>query len=99
VYALDNALTIAPLPPITIEPLVRAALIEELDRAGDITSDALVPAEARAETALVARHTRVLAGLDAALSAFDCRRRSIKLEEATSRYRAAVFFVPAFAAR
>ena len=48
-------MTIAPLPLIMIEPLVRAALLEDLGRAGDITTDAVVPAEARAETALVAR--------------------------------------------
>ncbi|MGO8920363.1 MAG: carboxylating nicotinate-nucleotide diphosphorylase [Stellaceae bacterium] len=59
-----------PLPAILIEPLVRAALIEDLGRAGDITTDAIVPAAARAETALVARQKGVLAGLDLALMAF-----------------------------
>ena len=32
---------------ILVEPIVRAALIEDLGRAGDITTDAIVPAEAR----------------------------------------------------
>ena len=32
-----------------IEPLVRAALLEDLGRAGDITTDAVVPADARAD--------------------------------------------------
>ncbi|HEX7008069.1 MAG TPA: nicotinate-nucleotide diphosphorylase (carboxylating), partial [Alphaproteobacteria bacterium] len=45
--------TVPPLPQIMIEPLVRAALLEDLGRAGDLTTDAIVPAEARAETALV----------------------------------------------
>jgi len=63
-------MTTTPLLPIMIEPLVRAALIEDLGRAGDITTDAVVPADARAETALVARQTGVLAGLDVALTAF-----------------------------
>jgi len=53
-----------------IEPLVRAALLEDLGRAGDITTDAIVPAEARAATALVARQPGVVAGLDLALLAF-----------------------------
>jgi nicotinate-nucleotide pyrophosphorylase (carboxylating) len=53
-----------------IEPLVRATLLEDLGRAGDITTDAVVPAEARAETALVARKPGVVAGLDFALAAF-----------------------------
>jgi nicotinate-nucleotide pyrophosphorylase (carboxylating) len=59
-----------PLPALLIEPLVRAALVEDLGRAGDITSDAIVPASARAETALVARQPGVLAGIDLALMAF-----------------------------
>src|SRR5690348_7491017 len=63
-------MTIAPLPLTMIEPLVRAALLEDLGRAGDITTDAVVPAEARAETALVARQGGILAGLDVALTAF-----------------------------
>src|SRR3984885_11683468 len=59
-----------PLPQVMIEPAVRAALLEDLGRAGDITTDAVVPAEARAETALVARKPGVVAGLDFALTAF-----------------------------
>ncbi len=53
-----------------IEPMVRAALLEDLGRAGDITTDAIVPASARAETALVARDPGVVAGLDCAALAF-----------------------------
>src|SRR5450631_3395545 len=58
------------LPSIMIEPLVRMALLEDLGRAGDLTSDAIVPAEARATTALVARQPGVVAGLDLARLAF-----------------------------
>jgi len=60
----------ASLPMIMIEPVVRAALLEDLGRAGDLTTDAIVPAEARARTALVARQTGVVAGLDFAAAAF-----------------------------
>lgn len=59
-----------PLPHIMIDPLVRAALLEDLGRAGDITTDAVVPADARATTALVARKPGVLAGIDFAITAF-----------------------------
>ena len=62
--------TIPPLPAIIIEPLVRAALLEDLGRAGDLTTDAIVPADARTEVALVARQPGVVAGLDFALTAF-----------------------------
>jgi len=53
-----------------LEPIVRAALLEDLGRAGDITTDAIVPAALKAETALVARQPGVVAGLDAASLAF-----------------------------
>ncbi|HEY5226377.1 MAG TPA: carboxylating nicotinate-nucleotide diphosphorylase [Methylovirgula sp.] len=60
-------------PPLRImlEPLVRSALLEDLGRAGDLTTDALVPAQARAETVLVARQPGVIAGLDLAKLAFE----------------------------
>lgn len=55
------------LPRIMVEPVVRAALLEDLGRAGDLTTQATVPAEARGQVALVARDPGVVAGLDAAL--------------------------------
>jgi len=58
------------LPTLVIDPLVHAALLEDLGRAGDITTDAIVPTQAHAETALVARQNGVVAGLDLALLAF-----------------------------
>jgi nicotinate-nucleotide pyrophosphorylase (carboxylating) len=58
------------LPTLMLEPLVRAALLEDLGRAGDLTTDAIVPATARAETALVARQAGVVAGLDLTSLAF-----------------------------
>src|SRR4051794_15536385 len=61
---------VPPLSPLLFEPLVRAALREDLGRAGDITTDAIVPGEARAATALVARQAGIVAGLDVALLAF-----------------------------
>lgn len=63
-------MSIPALATIMIEPLVRAALLEDLGRRGDITTDAIVPAEARTETALVARQSGLVAGLDLALLAF-----------------------------
>jgi nicotinate-nucleotide pyrophosphorylase (carboxylating) len=63
-------MSIPPLPAIMIEPAVRAALLEDLGRAGDLTTDAIVPADARTTCALVARQPGVVAGLDFALLAF-----------------------------
>jgi nicotinate-nucleotide pyrophosphorylase (carboxylating) len=53
-----------------IEPAVRAALLEDLGRAGDITSDAVIPVHLTARVALVAREPGVVAGLDFARIAF-----------------------------
>jgi nicotinate-nucleotide pyrophosphorylase (carboxylating) len=63
-------MSVAPLPAIMIEPAVRAALLEDLGRAGDLTTDAIVPADVTTTCALVARQPGVLAGLDFSLWAF-----------------------------
>jgi nicotinate-nucleotide pyrophosphorylase (carboxylating) len=60
----------SPLPLIMVEPAVRAALLEDLGRAGDLTTDAIVPPDLKTETAMVARQPGVVAGLDYALAAF-----------------------------
>ena len=65
---------------LIIEPMVRAALLEDLGRAGDITTDAVVPAEARVEAVIVARQPGVLAGLDAALLAFELLDPALRIE-------------------
>ena len=63
-------MNLLPMSPITIEPLVRAALLEDLGRAGDLTTDAIVPVDIVATTALTAREAGVVAGLDLAALAF-----------------------------
>ncbi len=60
-----------PLPRVMLEPMVRAALLEDLGRAGDITTDAIVPPDHRVTTALVARQPGVISGLDLARLAFE----------------------------
>jgi nicotinate-nucleotide pyrophosphorylase (carboxylating) len=59
-----------PLPAILYEQLVRDALLEDLGRAGDLTTDALVPPRLHAKAALVARQPGVIAGIDVAAAAF-----------------------------
>ena len=58
------------LSPLLYDGLVRRALAEDLGRAGDITTDAIVPPDRVAEGRIVARAAGRLAGLDAALHAF-----------------------------
>ena len=65
---------------LIIEPVVRAALLEDLGRAGDITTDAVAPAEARVEAVIAARQPGVLAGLDAALLAFELIDPALRIE-------------------
>ncbi|CDX35962.1 quinolinate phosphoribosyltransferase [Mesorhizobium sp. SOD10] len=62
--------SLAPLPQIVMEPIVRAALLEDLGRAGDITSDAIIPADCKATLALNSRQAGVVAGLDLVMFAF-----------------------------
>jgi nicotinate-nucleotide pyrophosphorylase (carboxylating) len=54
---------IAPLPDILIEPVVRAALAEDLGRAGDVTSQACIDPDARLEASFGVRQAGVIAGL------------------------------------
>lgn len=59
------------LPRVLIEPLVRAALQEDLGRAGDLTTDALIAPDASAAGAISARTAGRVAGVDAARLAFE----------------------------
>jgi nicotinate-nucleotide pyrophosphorylase (carboxylating) len=70
----------APLPAVMLEPMVRAALLEDLGRAGDLTTDAIIPADARAKAALAAREPGVVAGLDLAVMAFRLVDPALKIE-------------------
>jgi nicotinate-nucleotide pyrophosphorylase (carboxylating) len=67
---ISDAPRLASLPPLLYEPIVRRALEEDLGRAGDLTSDAILPPEQRAEAVLVARKAGRIAGLVASTSAF-----------------------------
>ena len=59
-------------PPhaLLIEPIVRRALEEDLGRAGDITSDAIIAADQSARAVIAAREAGVVCGLIAAELAF-----------------------------
>ncbi|KAB8122948.1 carboxylating nicotinate-nucleotide diphosphorylase [Komagataeibacter medellinensis] len=56
---------IHPLPDIMLEPLVRAGLLEDLGRAGDLTTDAvIVDRDTPVRAVFAARQDGVIAGLD-----------------------------------
>ena len=58
------------LPRLMVDRAVEAALLEDLGRAGDITTLATIPAEAKARAVIAARKPGVVAGLALAESAF-----------------------------
>ena len=58
------------LPPPLVEDAVGRALVEDLGRAGDITSAATIPADATATAVIAARRPGILAGIDLAAAAF-----------------------------
>ena len=59
-----------PLPNYLVEKAVREALAEDLGLAGDITTDLIIPADARGTAAIVVREPARIAGLDLAEAAF-----------------------------
>jgi nicotinate-nucleotide pyrophosphorylase (carboxylating) len=58
------------LSPLLVERAVRAALEEDLGRAGDITTQATIPISASASAVIAAREDGVVAGLPLARAAF-----------------------------
>ncbi|HEX8374219.1 MAG TPA: nicotinate-nucleotide diphosphorylase (carboxylating), partial [Geminicoccaceae bacterium] len=73
---------VTPLPSFLVEPTIRAALAEDLGRAGDLTTELTVPTEARARAMIRARRPGRIAGLDAALLAFRLLDPDLRLEVA-----------------
>lgn len=70
----------APLYPLLYEPLLRRALEEDLGRAGDLTSDTIVPGDLAAEAQVVARRSGRVAGLAVATSAFPLLDPALRVE-------------------
>jgi nicotinate-nucleotide pyrophosphorylase (carboxylating) len=59
-----------PLPDLLLEPLVRAALHEDLGQNGDITTRAVIPASVRYKARLNARDSGIVSGMQIARIAF-----------------------------
>jgi nicotinate-nucleotide pyrophosphorylase (carboxylating) len=77
-----------PLPYLLVEPVVRAALLEDWGRAGDVTSAAVIPAQARARVAMVARQAGAVAGLSAGLLAFSLTDPGLRVQALSADGRA-----------
>lgn len=76
---MTDATLVPPLPRLMVEPIVRSALLEDLGRAGDLTTDSIVPAEARFSGAIVARQSGIVAGTLTALLAFELLDPAIRV--------------------
>jgi len=61
---------IPPLPMLLVDPAVRTALVEDMGRGGDLTTNATIPANARARAVLASRESGRIAGVDFARAAF-----------------------------
>jgi nicotinate-nucleotide pyrophosphorylase (carboxylating) len=72
-------MSITPLPDILVEPVVRAALLEDLGRAGDVTAAACLPAGEQLTATFAARAEGRLAGLG-------CARLAIVAMDPTARF-------------
>ncbi|WP_444453622.1 carboxylating nicotinate-nucleotide diphosphorylase [Rhodobacter capsulatus] len=59
-----------PLPDFLLEPVIRAALMEDLSPMGDVTTRAVVPAATRYEARVNAREEGVVSGMQVATLAF-----------------------------
>ena len=68
-----------PPSPLLIEPIVRVGLVEDLGRAGDITTDAVIPASETARAVIAAREAGVVSGLIAADLAFKLVDPTVRL--------------------
>ncbi|MBV8682816.1 MAG: carboxylating nicotinate-nucleotide diphosphorylase [Caulobacteraceae bacterium] len=71
---------VEPLPDLLVDPIVRAALAEDLGRAGDITSQACIDSEAWMSARFVARKPGVLSGLACARLAFSSLNPDLRFE-------------------
>ena len=72
---------IEPLPDLLIDPVVRAALAEDLGRAGDVTAQACIDADARFTAVFAARKAGVISGLA-------CARLAVLALDPSARFEA-----------
>ncbi len=75
-----SKMVLSPLPRGLVDKAVEAALAEDLGLAGDITTDACVPADARAVAVVAARRPGVISGLQLAEAAFKAIDASVEFE-------------------
>ncbi len=73
-------MSLSPLPDLMLAPFVDVALAEDLGRAGDITSIAVIPAEMQGSAVLAARRPGILAGISLARLSFQRLDPSVRFD-------------------
>lgn len=73
-------MTYATLPDLILEPLVRAALMEDLGTYGDVTTRAVIPADTTYDARINAREPGIVSGMQIAEIAFRLVDPSLKVE-------------------
>ncbi|MEJ1991136.1 MAG: carboxylating nicotinate-nucleotide diphosphorylase [Maritimibacter sp.] len=68
------------LPDMVLEPVIRAALMEDLGQYGDITTRAVIPSDTRYTARLNAREAGVVSGMQIARIAFHLVDPTLKVE-------------------
>jgi nicotinate-nucleotide pyrophosphorylase (carboxylating) len=80
----DETTALPSLPGLLVEPVLRRAFEEDLGRAGDITTDAVIPIEATARGAIRARQAGRIAGIAVAAAAFRFLDPAVHIETVTA---------------
>lgn len=73
-------MSFATLPDLVLEPMVRAALMEDLGTYGDVTTRAVIPAETTYDATINAREPGVVSGMQIAEIAFRLVDPALKVE-------------------
>ena len=68
------------ISPLEIDEAVRRALAEDLGRAGDVSSIATIPEDAKARAVVVARKAGTIAGLPLVAACFEALSPDIKIK-------------------
>lgn len=68
------------LPDLVLEPIIRAALMEDLGQYGDVTTRAVIPSDTRYSARLNAREQGVVSGMQIARIAFHLVDPNLKVE-------------------
>lgn len=74
-------MTYATLPDLVLEPLVRAALMEDLGTYGDVTTRAVIPPTTTYDAAINAREPGVVSGMQIARIAFGLVDPALEVEQ------------------